>query len=246
MPTASQPFSFSRIHIALLGDSILDNAPYVENGQEVSSHLRRELQRQFPDIPTKVTLLARDGATLSGIPHQVDELAKLDDVTHVFMSAGGNDALGEMGRLQKRVSNVGEALLDLYELRESLRSDYEQVFQNVMAHTPDGRLGLLNIYNPNSKATGVPEQHPDITSATIDPREKSLIAGLSLFNDVIQAVATKYQRPLIDVRGLFSDAGDYATPIEPSSQGGMKIVRNIVAIVQQDRWECRVWRETVK
>ncbi|KAI8995976.1 hypothetical protein BC832DRAFT_312807 [Gaertneriomyces semiglobifer] len=67
----------SRIHIALLGGTILDNAPYVAEGKAVASHFRNELQRQFPDTPTKVTLLARDGATLAGIAHQFQLQTKI-------------------------------------------------------------------------------------------------------------------------------------------------------------------------
>ena len=73
-------------HIALLGDSIFDNAAYVPRGQDVVSHLRLLLAAE-----SKATLYAVDGATTSGLRLQLAGVAK--DVTRLVVSIGGNDAL---------------------------------------------------------------------------------------------------------------------------------------------------------
>jgi hypothetical protein len=53
---------------------------------------------------------------------------------------------------------------------------------------------------------------------------------LSLFNDAITRAAFSRGLPLIDLRLMFSDPGDYANPIEPSARGGDKLARAIAAL----------------
>jgi len=53
--------------------------------------------------------------------------------------------------------------------------------------------------------------------------------GLTAFNDVILRVAFECRFQVIDLRLVCSEAADYANPIEPSSAGGQKIARAIIA-----------------
>jgi hypothetical protein len=57
---------------------------------------------------------------------------------------------------------------------------------------------------------------------------------LSLFNDAITRAAFARKLPLIDLRLICNDPGDYANPIEPSAQGGEKIAKAIGALVCGD------------
>lgn len=57
------------VHIALLGDSIFDNASYVGNvGMPVIEHLQRRIPADW-----KTTLAARDGSITTDVPEQVVE-----------------------------------------------------------------------------------------------------------------------------------------------------------------------------
>ena len=53
----------------------------------------------------------------------------------------------------------------------------------------------------------------------------SLKTALSLFNDVITHTALEFQVPILDLRCLLQDEGDFSSvsPIEPSEAGGKKI-----------------------
>jgi hypothetical protein len=55
--------------------------------------------------------------------------------------------------------------------------------------------------------------------------------ALAIFNDVISREAAIRGLPLIDLRVICNDPGDYANPIEPSVQGGAKIARAIAGVV---------------
>jgi hypothetical protein len=80
-------------------------------------------------------------------------------------------------------------------------------------------------------ATDVPAALCTIYDANFPPPEGTVIkAALSLFNDVITRAAFSRGLPLIDLRLICSEPGDYANPIEPSEKGGAKIAAAIAAL----------------
>ena len=66
------------MHIVLVGDSIFDNAAYVEEGAAVKLLLASVVK------DAKVTLLAVDCHVTTDIPAQLSAFP--DDATHVFVS----------------------------------------------------------------------------------------------------------------------------------------------------------------
>src|SRR5690348_7040471 len=97
-------------HVILLGDSIFDNAAYVPDRPPVIEQLQRSLPPGW-----RASLLAVDGDVVSGVAAQMRRLPA--DATHLFVSAGGNDALGESSILREPVSSVGAALELLREVQ---------------------------------------------------------------------------------------------------------------------------------
>jgi hypothetical protein len=59
------------------------------------------------------------------------------------------------------------------------------------------------------------------------------LAGLTVFNDRIISAAFAHDLPLLDLRLICAEEGDYANPIEPSAQGGEKIARAIAELVER-------------
>jgi hypothetical protein len=90
-------------HIVLLGDSIFDNAAYTRGQPDVVAHLRSML----PD-GWKATLLAVDGATTARLTPQLERVPS--DATHLIVSIGGNDALGNIDMLSLPARSTAEAL----------------------------------------------------------------------------------------------------------------------------------------
>ena len=58
------------------------------------------------------------------------------------------------------------------------------------------------------------------------------VAGLTAFNDRIIRAAFARGLPLLDLRLICTEEGDYANPIEPSARGGEKIARAIAESVE--------------
>ncbi len=111
-------------HIVILGDSVFDNASYVERGEAVLDKLRSVLAPGW-----QVTLLARDGGVLADVSRQIERLPA--DATHLFVSAGGNDALRHVGVLGEPVASVHEALATLATIKEQFQERYLEMLDRV-------------------------------------------------------------------------------------------------------------------
>ena len=201
-------------HVFLVGDSIFDNAAYVGSQPPVIEHLHRA----FPP-GWGATLLAVDGASAIDVREQ---LRRLDDsATHVFVSAGGNDAYNASGVLRERVLTVAEAVGLLAKAQARFRQDYQDL------------LGaLLAVGKPVTVCT-IYDAIPGLGEA-----ERT---SLALFNDVIVRSAVEALVPVIDLRMVCDQAEDFSdiSPIEPSGHGGAKIARVIGQVVAQHDFSLR-------
>lgn len=192
-------------HVILLGDSIFDNARYVPGQPPVLEQVRRSLPPGW-----RAALLAVDGHVTTDVPGQLARLPA--DATHLFVSVGGNDALGESGILREPAATVGDALGLLHEVHVRFRDDYQQMLRGVLA------LG---------KPTTLCTVYDSIPGLEVAAR-----TALGLFNEVILRTAFAAGLPVLDLRLVCTEAGDYSplSPIEPSVVGGAKIARQIGAV----------------
>jgi hypothetical protein len=206
-------------HLVLLGDSIFDNAAYVQGGPSVIEHVRRALPADW-----KATLLARDGAMTGGVVEQLIRLPA--DTTQLIVSAGGNDALEHAGMiLHEQANSFADAMSRLAAIQKRFDQNYRDMLDAVAAKSKPTMV--CTIYD------------------AIPGLEPSLVAALSLFNDVIARRAIRMRLPLIDLRQFCTEATDFAGiwPIEPSQSGGAKIGRAIAraATTPTSEWDgCKV------
>jgi lysophospholipase L1-like esterase len=196
-------------HVVLLGDSIFDNAAYVRGAPDVVRQLRGALPEGW-----RASLLAIDGAITRDVQRQLGRLPA--DATVLVVSVGGNDALAEAHLLSQRAGTIGEAVARLAEAQARFAQGYASMVDAVL--DKDLPTALCTIYD----AAFPPPEGPVITAA------------LSLFNDAITRTAFARGLPLIDLRLICSEPEDYANPIEPSEQGGMKIARAIASLASAD------------
>jgi lysophospholipase L1-like esterase len=192
-------------HLILLGDSIFDNASYVPDRPAVEDQVRQALPPGW-----KVTLLAVDGHTTRDVAAQLTRLAP--DASHLFVSVGGNDALGASWIFGQTIHSVDAALRLLEEIRIEFTEKYRAMLHAV-------------------KSTGKPvivctiyDQVPNL-----GPAER---ASLACFNEAILREAVAARVSVIDLRLLCDQPSDYShvSPIEPSATGGFKIARVISKI----------------
>ena len=191
-------------HLVLLGDSIFDNVRYVTPGPDVVTQLRGVLPPGW-----RATLRAVDGAITAGLAPQLRNLP--EDATHLVVSLGGNDALQNIDLLTLSVTSSGQALRAWASRLAAFEATYRDAIHRVTAvglHTT-----LCTIYNGNL----------DETQAT------AARMGIALFNDVILRTALDEKVDTVELRHVCREPGDYANPIEPSVQGGLKIARAIAA-----------------
>jgi lysophospholipase L1-like esterase len=197
------------MNIVLLGDSILDNKAYVGGEPDVRAQVQGLLAPG-----EKATLLAVDGSVINGIHTQLAKIPK--DATHFIISTGGNDLLGMMPILNQSARSVAEVLLLLADLSDRFQQDYRRLLTAVLARKLP--TAICTIYYP---------RFPDETARRV------ALTALAVFNDCIIQEAIRAGVPLLDLRVICDDEADFANPIEPSSQGGMKIARRIVSVAQE-------------
>ncbi|MBI4228424.1 MAG: SGNH/GDSL hydrolase family protein [Deltaproteobacteria bacterium] len=196
-------------HIILLGDSTLDNAAYVPIDSDVINLLRNKLPHGW-----KSTLLARDGSMINDIKYQLCELP--EDASFLVLSVGGNNALSHADILNESASSVAEVLFKLADIQDEFQKGYHMMLKNVLSYNLP--TVICTIYYPRFP----------------DPRVQKLSkTALSIFNDCIIKEAIGSGLKLIDLRLIFDEDKDYATPIEPSKSGGEKIVNAILNKVKE-------------
>ncbi len=100
--------------IVLVGDSVLDNGAYIGGGPDIQQQLAEEL-----GSGSEVQLLAVDGAVTDDVLYQINAIPS--NVAHIFLSAGGNDALELLDVLGHQVRSVAVALVAIGPTVEDLR-----------------------------------------------------------------------------------------------------------------------------
>ena len=195
-------------HVVLLGDSIFDNAAYTSGAPDVVHRVRQRLPEGW-----RATLGAVDGGTTESVREQLRHLPA--DATHLFVSAGGNDALGHIDFLGAPVGSTAEAFLGLADIVTGFERKYHAMLAEVLAHGLP--TAICTIYYP---------RFPDATL------QRVAVTALAVFNDCIIRAAFVNRLPLLDLRFVCTEEGDYADPIEPSAQGGEKIARAVVELLE--------------
>ena len=207
-------------HVILCGDSIFDNKPYVQPGEpDVTTQVNALLPED-----SKATRLAVDGDTTQGISRQLQ--SQPNDATHLFISVGGNDALGGINVFTEPVANVGEALIYLNTMRNQFEAQYKEMLQHALSQQLP--LTVCSIYYPRFHSQNLERVFPDGNGMNGETFQQMAMAALANFNDAIFRGAFQLKVPLIDLRVLCDEDEDFANPIEPSAVGGQKIARAIV------------------
>jgi hypothetical protein len=196
-------------HVVLLGDSIFDNAAYVTAGTpDVVRHVRQRLP-----YGSEATLAAVDGSKTRDVREQLGRLPA--DATHLVVSAGGNDALDSSGFLTAPARSTAQALLGLADITDEFERGYLAMLAGVLARGLP--TAICTVYYPRFPEAAL---------------QRMAVTALAVFNDCIIRAAFAHGLPLLDLRLVCTEQGDYANPIEPSARGGEKIARAIVGLVE--------------
>jgi lysophospholipase L1-like esterase len=189
-------------HIILLGDSIFDNAGYVDKGDSVIEQLQANL-----DDDCQATLLAVDGDVTKDVYAQLEKIPS--DATHIILSVGGNDALRIINILSEPISSIAEALEMFTEINREFHNEYQKLLKAISNKADN--LIVCTVY----------DSVPDFKAQTL--------TALAFYNEIILKQAFAIKASIIDLRLLCDEDRDYSTisPIEPSKHGAKKIVEMI-------------------
>lgn len=171
----------------------------------------------------KATLLAEDGAVLAGLASQLDQVPA--DATHLILSIGGNDLLAKTSILSQRCDSVQHGLSKLQLVMSDLEQRYETGIRTVLERFPRQRLLLCSVYTGCYRPFGNTKY-----------QQEAINVAVAIFADIIVRVAHRLALPVLDFRRFMTEPGDFANPIEPSSQGAAKIAAHIFHIVQSHTW----------
>lgn len=200
--------------VDLFGDSIFDNAVYVGGyDNSVSAHLKRI-------GPMDVRLNAVDGFITDEVTRKMEREfhTKYGRANGGIVSVGGNDALSIVDEFMTPVISVLDAFNRIHPHLVRFEASYERMLKKMLEHIELENLRVCTIYDsiPVSRSGYLTE---------------SMLMGLNLFNGVITKLADRYKVTVLDLRNICTEDSDYseASPIEPSSSGGLKIARAINA-----------------
>lgn len=193
--------------VALLGDSIFDNEVYVARGESVIEQIGKINKKDW-----HAELLALDGAITRDVSQQCAQVDQ--DITHIFVSCGGNDALGYINVFEEKCSSMIQAMHRLTEIKIHFQECYQDMLVSILKLNK--KISVCTIYDSS----------PEI--------EEELLTALTIFNDIIFKEAFKLGLPVIDLRLIFDQPEDYSSvsPIEPSEIGGRKIAKAIAYVVE--------------
>jgi hypothetical protein len=124
-------------HIVPLGDSIFDNAAYVNGDPDVIRQLKSILPRDW-----QASLLALDGSVATYVITQIPKIPA--SATHLMVSAGGNDGLSRADILQRPAGSVGAAVDELASLRAEFCQNYRRMLSALLALKQP--LALCTVY----------------------------------------------------------------------------------------------------
>jgi hypothetical protein len=209
----------TRKTVALLGDSILDNSPYVRPEADSAEHLRRLLGNSWT-----VELLARDGATMADVPFQLKHLP--DATSCAVLSVGGNDAIEHVGLLEQVTTSAADILGPMVAIGQSFRERYDPLVGAITNRV--ARLILCTIYEP-------PLADPLFARLAVVP--------LAVLNDQIIRTAAERRLDVIELRSVCTSPADFVREIEPSPQGAKKIAISLAAAITApvDARVCRLF-----
>ena len=188
-------------NIILLGDSILKNNAYVNDGKSIENLIVERNNKNF--------CFAEDHATISDIFIQVNKLPVYLNTsnTFIFLSAGGNNILSHYVDQNQDITDTS--------ILKPMFANYKHLIKSIQTRLPKAKIILLDIYYPDNLTykqfhSIIKEWNSMIYEYADNPKNN--------IYDVIR------------ISNHLTQNKDFSFGIEPSSSGGKKIADLIISI----------------
>jgi len=189
--------------IVLLGDSIFKNNNYVNHDESVEFLLKKELTDS-----KKLYTVAQDNATIDNVYNQLNNVPRNIDgeSTYIFISVGGNDLLENY-----IYSNDPENNPENINIMESIFNKYNDLIDKIINTFSKSNVVLSTIYYPLSHSY------------------KPYYPIINNWNTKISELAREKNIKIIRIDKEMKKKSDFVDTVEPSSNGSIIIVNNIMA-----------------
>jgi hypothetical protein len=195
--------------IILLGDSVFDNENYVQSETEAVLGV-------LQNSGYKCELLARDGAIIRDVVSQIEKLE--DNPKHnLFLSVGGNDALGTLDLVYRNIHlNLDEMKFLLKEFYQKFERDIHHLYAILSKKYKNKEIYVCTIYYPNFDFNDRSIVFNQIKQMGYQSKIFELVDTL---NEILIRKSEEYKFGTLDINQAFHSKIYYANEIEPSFEG---------------------------
>lgn len=147
---------------------------------------------------------AEDNSTINDCYEQVEQIPKTfnRDSTYIFVSAGGNDIINTPDITTSR------------EKLEVLKDSYVKLIKHIKSQFPDANIITLNVYKPFATYY------------------KMFYDVIDKWNIFIKETSVYLETKIANVERIIDEKDDLIYDIEPSEDGGEKIVNELISFVK--------------
>lgn len=187
----------------LLGDSILKNDKYVSDGNSIEDLLTERIKGK------NIYCLAEDDSKIVDIYSQVSKIPinLNNENTYIFLSAGGNDILSHYVDRNQDMTDIS--------VLKPMFSSYKNLVKSISTRAPNAKIIIFDIYYPNN-----------ITY-------KQFHSIIKEWNNMIYSFTNNPNNniySIVKISNELTNSNDFSFGIEPSSNGGKKIVDLILSL----------------
>ena len=194
-------FNSNKTYI-LLGDSILKNDSYVKDGNSIENLLIKH------NSNINLYSFAEDNSKIIDIYGQISKIPveANNPNTYVFLSAGGNDILTHYVDRNEDITDTS--------VLKPMFSSYKNLVKSISSRIPNAKIVILDIYYPENLTY------------------KQFHSIIKEWNNMIYDFGKPYNNiySVIKISSQLTQGEDFSFGIEPSTNGGKKIVNLILSI----------------
>ena len=190
--------------IILLGDSILKNNSYVEDGKGIDELLKERNIGNVHSLAINNSLINEVYSQINRIPSELN-----NNKSYIFLSVGGNDILKNF--VENEENEEKEHILN------TIFKAYKKLVQSIQTKMNHANLILIDVYYPSNMKYS---QHHPIIQKWNKKLEDFKYEDKSNIYD------------LLNSSKILTSANDFTFDIEPSSSGGKKLVNEMVNYFQ--------------